>query len=157
MSRPRWWNYVQTCIRDYPAKCAEQESIKEWMTQPDGEALAVAQTPRRPTEIKALRNIAKQGLTGQRGAEYHAVRLALKDTFALDDGQERVAFIGLLYSDANGSLKSAIARSGVTSETAKLWRGEFVRRIAFHLGLLRERRTAGRPAGAVHKRGGEGQ
>ena len=141
MSRPRWWNYVQTCIRDYPARCAEQESVRDWLTKPDGEARALAQRPRRPTEIMAFRNIAKRGLTGKSGEEYHAVRLALQDTLALDDGQERVAFIGLLYSDANGSLKSAEARSGVSPETAQLWRGEFVRRIAYHLGLLRERRT----------------
>lgn len=143
MSKPRWWNYVQTCIREYPAKCAEQESIREWLTKPDGQACACAEIPRRPTENAALRHIAKRGLTGQRGQEYHAVRLALKDTLSLNDGQARVAFIGLLYSDANGSLRSAMARSGVTSETAQLWRGEFVRRIAYHLGLLRERRTKG--------------
>ncbi|MBR0282116.1 MAG: hypothetical protein IJQ81_11080 [Oscillibacter sp.] len=147
MSRPSWWNYVQSCIRDYPVKCAEQDGIREWLTKPDGEARALAQNPRRPTEIMALRRIAKRGLMGQRGQEYHAVRLAIQDTMDMPDGRERIAFIGLLYSDANASLKSAIARSGVSSETAQLWRGEFVRRIAFYLGLLRERRIMERPGG----------
>ena len=147
MSRPRWWNYVQSCIRDYPVKCAEQEGMREWLTKPDGEARALAQTPRRPTEIRAFRHLAQEGLTGRRGQEYDAVRLSIQETMKLPDGQERIAFIGLLYSDANGCLKSAMARSGVSKDVAKLWRKEFARRIAQHMGLLREQR------GKAHKNG----
>lgn len=133
MSRPRyrWWGYVKNVIRAYP------ELERRATEQPTG-SLTAKYGPTAPSggEGRPVEGVAVKRLSGRDMAEYEAVRAAIRDTAKLPNGEMRLRIIELVYWKRSHTLTGAGYAVGYAERQTRKFHGEFIRTVAFHLGLL---------------------
>lgn len=132
MSKPRepWWPYVKNVLRSYPALKRELNAIRQQSITVRYNAAGGGSGPGRSTEQVALRE-----LPPPRMREYEAVRKAIQKTGRLPDGKLRNDLIRLVYFRKRYNLSGAAWACHVSEPTAKRYHGEFLRLVAFNLGL----------------------
>lgn len=133
MSRPReiWWGYVKSVIRSYPDLKGRYEMLKDPSLSAPLTGLPGSHRISSPTEQAALRQL---NPTAQR--ELDAVEKAIRETKALNDGEERLRLIYLTYwKRGRLQFEEAARRIYVSKRTALYWHGDFVRAVADGMGL----------------------
>jgi hypothetical protein len=119
-------------IRAYPARKREYERLHEQsvtanMSGMPGGGGGVS----RGTEDIAIRELPR---TQQK--EYEAVRMAVEATRRLQNGEQRLRIIDLVYWKRSHTLEGAALSVGYGYDRARQLHGEFVRLVAANYGLM---------------------
>ena len=129
-TRYLWWGYVKNCIRAYPDRRRQMESADVPSIHMRSD---ISLGLPRPTERQAIINLC---LKRQWQREYDGVRLAVKETGELPDGQDRLSLIGTVYWKGTHTIQGAAMQCHVSERTALRWHGDFIRLTAVRMGLL---------------------
>ena len=119
-------------IRDYPAKCAEQEEMRG-ISAVKLDGLPGGGGAGRPVENAALR-----GFTGQKGREFEAVRRAIERTRLRPDGEDILVLIDLMYWKQTHTIDGAAHLARTSRRTALRRNQAFIRCVARGMGLMDE-------------------
>lgn len=68
--------------------------------------------------------------------ENNAVRKAVSGTAHLQDGEERLKFIRLVFWDKTHTLEGAAMEANCSDRTARRWHTDFIKCVARNYGLL---------------------
>lgn len=68
--------------------------------------------------------------------ENNAVRKAVNETRAMQDGEERLKFIRLVFWDKTHTLEGAAMAVNCSDRTARRWHTDFIKCVARNYGLL---------------------
>lgn len=129
--RYKWWGYVRNVLRDFPLLQEKYSALHESsVIAKYGASGGGSGGASRTTE-----NIAIKELPTQEQREYDAVRTAIEITKGRRDGDIRLNLIWLMYRDGY-RLSDAAYHIHVSDRTALYWHGDFIRLVAYHLGLL---------------------
>ena len=122
---------MKNVIRAYP------ELERRATEQPTG-SLTAKYGPTAPSggEGRPVEGVAVKRLSGRDMAEYEAVRAAIRDTAKLPNGEMRLRIIELVYWKRSHTLTGAGYAVGYAERQTRKFHGEFIRTVAFHLGLL---------------------
>lgn len=134
MSKPRydWWSYVKGMIRRYPELCARQEELRRTSLSPDLSGMPHGHGKiSDPVADAALRELPE---INQR--EMEAVRKAIEETQKLDNGEERLRMIRLVFWDRTHTLEGAAIKLHRCHRTLVQWSGDFIRCVAKNFGIL---------------------
>lgn len=127
-----FWGYVKSMIYRYPQR---QDEYREAMAQsitPNYESMPHGNEAHRTTEdvvIKAMGN--KTSLK-----EYEAVKLAVTQTEAMQDGEQRIDLIRMLYWSRTHTLHGAAEKLHISYMTARRWHWKFLNQVAINYGLI---------------------
>lgn len=132
MSKPRepWWPYVKNILRAYPALKRELDAIQQQSVTVRYNPAGGGSGPGRSTEQAAMRE-----LPPQRMKEVEAVKKAIRKTGYMRDGKIRNDLIRLVYFKKRYNLNGAAWACHVSERTARQWHGDFLRLVAYYLGL----------------------
>jgi hypothetical protein len=78
----------------------------------------------------------EQELHGVALLENNAVRKAVSETRSMQDGEERLKFIRLVFWDKNHTLEGAAMAVNCSDRTARRWHTDFIKCVARNYGLL---------------------
>lgn len=137
MTKPRyrWWGYVKNIIRAFPRLNAELEALRQAsIVPPMGEEVIRAGVGH-PTENAALRELPDK--TEQR--EYEAVYKAIQQTRSLDDAEERLEMVDLIFWKQTHTIEGVAQRQFKAWRTVAEWHGDFIRQVAVNCNLLDEK------------------
>lgn len=131
-TRYLWWGYVKNCIRVYPDRRRQMESVDAQAVS-NGMESDLYTGPPRPTERQAMLNIDREG---QWSREYNGVRMAVNETRTLPDGPARLLLVDSVLWKGTHTIQGAALLCHVSERTAAQWHGDFIRLTAVHMGLL---------------------
>ena len=80
----------------------------------------------------------EQELHGVALLENNAVRKAVSETRSMQDGEERLKFIRLVFWDKTHTLEGAAMAVNCSDRTARRWHTDFIKCVARNYGLLDE-------------------
>lgn len=86
-----------------------------------------------PTKKKRAEH---ETLKGADAREFEAVKQAIEETQSRQDGEERMELVRLVFWNPNMTLHGAAMRRYISYGTAKLWCGDFLHLVAYHMGLM---------------------
>lgn len=140
MSKPRytWWGYARNMIRAYPARKKEYEQLHEQSITANMTGMPGGGGVSRGTEEIAIRELPK---TQQR--EYEAVRMAIEATRRLQNGEQRLRVIDLVYWKRSHTLEGAGYKVGYAYKTARKIHRDFVELVGKCYGFDLEEEKRG--------------
>lgn len=129
--RPSWWGYVKAIIKEYPAlKTAIETPLEPRITPNYDSNGSSGNSISRPTENAVIHNLPEQ-----QQRKYDAVEAALQETKTLNDAEERILAIELVYFKRTHTLEGTAALLGRHYNTIYRWNGDFIRKVAEALDL----------------------
>lgn len=133
MSNPRypWWSYAKSMIYRYPEQCAQEKSLHDTVITPSYGGVPGGGGLSDKTADAALRELPEVNRR-----ELAAVRKALTEICCTKNGDKRLEIIKLYYWQKSHTLFGAALKVGVSEQTAKVWNGELVKKVAENFGLL---------------------
>lgn len=133
MSKPRykWWGYVKSIIRQYPALKQEYESLHEQSVTANVTGMPGSGSTSRGTEEIAIRELP---YTKQR--EYEAVRRAVESTRRATSARDRLKVIDFVFWKRSHTLEGAAFAIPCSYMTARRYHAEFIMLVASYYGLL---------------------
>lgn len=132
MSKPRyrWWGYVKNVIRAYP-------ELQRQAAEPPPVSLTAKYGPVVPSggAGRPVEGAAVKRLSNRDTAEYEAVRDAVRDTAALQNGEIRLKIIELVYWKRSHTLWGAGRAVGYSYRHTQRIHEQFAYLVAENLGL----------------------
>lgn len=141
MSKPRykWWGYVKSIIRQYPALKQEYEALHVQSVTASVTGMPGAGDVSRDTEDVAIRELP---YTKQR--EYEAVKRAVAAVKRSPTANDRLALVDMVFWKRSHTLSGAAYKLNLSYTTAQRYHGEFVISVARYYGLMDTERDASR-------------
>ena len=141
MSKPRykWWGYVKSIIRQYPALKQEYEALHEQSVTASMTGMPGAGDVSRDTEDIAIRELP---YTKQR--EYEAVKRAVASVKRSQTANDRLALVDMVFWKRSHTLSGAAYKLNLSYTTAQRYHGEFVISVARYYGLMDTERDGSR-------------
>lgn len=134
MSKPRykWWGFVKSIIRAYPAHLSDLTEIREQLITPAYSETGHGSGVRRKAEDTALAELPPPEMR-----EYYAVEKTIQTTLlTCKDGAERMRLIEMVFFKQTHTLHGAAMACNVSYGTAKNWHNRFIEQTARNYGLL---------------------
>lgn len=135
MSKPRysWWGYVKAVIRAYPSRKKELEDLRTPTLTASASGMPTSGGSHRGTEDTALRTLPRV-----QQKELEAVEAAVALTKLMDTGKERMTIVECVFFRQTHTLQGAAYKANVSYDRAIDYHGEFIRLVAYHLGLIEQ-------------------
>lgn len=131
-TRYKWWGFVKSIIRAYPAHCSELKALRaQTITARYGASTGGSSDTQRTAESVALRELLPEDMR-----EYRAVEAALLTTRRnCATAAERTRLISMVFFEQTHTLQGAALALNVSYGTAKNWHNDFIKLTAKKYGL----------------------
>lgn len=133
MSKPRykWWGYVKSIIRQYPALKQEYEALHEQSV-----TASITGMPGTGAESRDTEDIAIRELPYTKQREYEAVKRAVASVNQSQTANDRLALVDMVFWKRSHTLSGAAYKLNLSYTTAQRYHGEFVIAVARYYGLM---------------------
>lgn len=131
MSRQKyWWSHVKWMIRFQPEREAELRRMQEAVITANYNAMPRGSEPSRTTE-----NLGTVTLGNPADREMRAVQLAVDETMAMKDGEDRMKLIDLVFWKRTHTLTGACIECHISDRQGQRWHADFIHLVAKNIGF----------------------
>lgn len=127
----KWWGYIKSVIRAYPDLQKQYAALHEQTVTSNLSGMPGGGGASRGTENIAIRQLPKP-----LQEELEAVQKAINVTERMKTGRDRLKLIDLEFWKQSHTLQGAAMKIPISYETAKDYRGDFIKTVAYFLGRI---------------------